>query len=292
MALEPHRFKRVVLGLQQSAPDRAMRCAVDLADLLHLELLGLFLDDTSLRDLASMPFAREFRPLGGGWHPIDVDRLSHDLEIAARNTERMFAEAVKRLPTKCQFEVIRGSTAESITSISRTGDIVMVVEPPSPAERITQQFLWLIEAAFRSAGAVMLVPTRIARTTGPVVAIAAAPADPSIRAAAAIAMAAKEGVVVVEAYEGAADDSHIRKLAADTGLTIKHVVAGRSPLSDAAGFAPAFRQIQERLVVMTRGVLDDQVASMIASARRVPVLVIEVPETMNSDAAQQPQTAP
>ena len=66
MSTQPYSFKRIVLGLQPSAPDRAMQLAVELADLLHLDLLGLFLEDTSLRDLASMPFAREFRLLGGG----------------------------------------------------------------------------------------------------------------------------------------------------------------------------------------------------------------------------------
>jgi hypothetical protein len=39
--------------------------------------------------------------------------------------------------------------------------------------------------------------------------------------------------------------------------------------------AQAFRQITERLIVMTRGALEDEAASAIAAARRVPVLIIE-----------------
>ena len=134
-----------------------MRLAVELADLLHLDLLGLFLEDTSLRDLANIPFAREFRPLGGGWHTIELDRLSHDFELAARNIERMFTGAARHLTTRHQFEVVRGPTAKTIATISRTDDIIMIVEPMSPAERATQQFSWLMEAAFRSAAAVLLV---------------------------------------------------------------------------------------------------------------------------------------
>ena len=287
MALESHTFKRVVLGLQPRAPDRIMQLAVELADLLHLELLGLFVEDTGLRDFASIPFAREFRSLGGGWHPIDLERLSHDLDMAARSTERMFVAAAKRLPTRCQFEVVWGRTAETITSISQTGDIVMIMEPVNPAERATQQFSWLIEAAFRSAAAVMLVPTRIARTAGAVVAIAGAPDDPTIDVAAAIAMAAKEDLVIVETYEGTADNVRIRKLAADTGLRIKHVAAGKLPPSDPAAFSPAFRQLEGRLVVMSRGTFANDVALMIASARQVPVLVIEPLNTIGSENSQQ-----
>ena len=48
MSRETHSFKRLVLGLQPGAHDRTMRLAVELADLLHLDLLGLFFEDTSL----------------------------------------------------------------------------------------------------------------------------------------------------------------------------------------------------------------------------------------------------
>jgi hypothetical protein len=249
MPERPHSFKRLVLGLQPSAPDRTMQLAVELADLLHLDLLGLFLEDTSLRDLAGIPFAREFRTLGGGWHAIDLDRLSHDFELAARSIERMFMQAAKQLSTRSQFEVVRGPLTKTFASVSPTDDIVMIVEPVSAAERATQQFAWLVQAAFQSAAAVMLVPPQIARTKGPIVAIAATPDDPSIHTAAAIAVAAKEELIVIEA-RGVA-------------------------LPDPAICAQAFRQSQERLVVMTRGAFENGAASTIAAARRVPVLVIE-----------------
>ena len=119
MPKEPHSFKRLVLGLQPGAHDRTMQLAVELADLLHLDLLGLFLEDSGLRDLASIPFSREFRPLGGGWHAIDPERLSRDFELAARSIERKFMDAAKRLPTGCQFEVARGSIAPRLSHRSR-----------------------------------------------------------------------------------------------------------------------------------------------------------------------------
>ena len=291
MPLAPYSFKRLVLGLQPTAPGRTMQLAVELADLLHLDLLGLFLEDTSLRDLASFPFAREFRSLGGGWHSIDLDRLSQDVELAARSIERMFTEAAKRLPTRSQFEVVRGPMAKTFASVSRTDDIVMIVEPLSPAERSTQQFSWLLQAAFRSAAAVMLVPPHIIRTKGPVVAIAASPDDPSIHAAAAIAIAAKEELVIIEADGHHADDPHIRTLAADTGLTVKRVAAAKIALPDPATCTQAFRQVQERLVVMTRGAFEDGVASMIAAARRVPVLVVEPPGMVAGETVPRPNTA-
>jgi len=134
MSREPHSFKRLVLGLQPGARDRTMRLAVELADLLHLDLLGLFLEDTSLLDLAGIPFSRELRPLGGGWHTIDLERLLHDFELAARSIERKFMGAAKRLPTGYQFEVARGSPAKTFASVSRRDDIVMIVDENLPAD--------------------------------------------------------------------------------------------------------------------------------------------------------------
>lgn len=277
MSKEPRSFKRLVLGLQPGAHDRTMQLAVELAGLLRLDLLGLFLEDTSLRDLASIPFSREFRPLGGGWHAIDLDRMSQDFELAARSIERKFMGAAKRLPTGYQFEVARGSMVQTFASVSRTDDIVMIVEPRSPAERATPQFSWLLEGAFRSAAAVLLVPPQIVRSKGPVVAIATSSDDPSIAAAAAIAIAAKEELVIIEADGQDADDPGIRMVAADTGLAIQRIAAARTGLADPAACAMAFRQIQERLIVMTRGAFTDGAALAIAAARRVPVLVVEPP---------------
>ena len=259
-----------------------MQLAVELAGLLHLDLLGLFLEDTSLRDLANIPFSREFRLLGGGWHTIDLDRLSRDFELVARSIERKFIGAAKRLSTGYQFEVARGSMAETFASVPRTDDIVMIVEPRSAVERATQQFSWLLEAAFRSAAAVVLVPPHIARTKGPIVAIATSSDDPSIHPAAAIAFAAKEELVIIEAEARDIDDPRVRQLAAQTGLTIKRVAASNIGLADPAACAQAFRQIQERLIVMTRGAFADRTASAIAAARRVPVLVVE-PEGTAAD---------
>ncbi|HUI22343.1 MAG TPA: hypothetical protein VLZ74_15025 [Methylocella sp.] len=289
MAAEPHSFKRVVLGLQPQTPDRMMRLAVELADLLELELLGLFLEETGLHDLANIPFAREFRPLGGGWHPIDIDDLLHDMEIAARIGERMFAEATKGLAARSRFAVVRGSTPETIASISQTTDIVMIVEPASPADRVTQQFSWLVDAAFRSAGAVMIVPSHIARASGPVAAIAAAPDDPCIGTAAAIAIAANEELVVVAPYESASDDLPIRKLAASAPLKIKHITAGNMPPSDPAAFSHELNELKERLMVMTRDIHRHGIALGLASARHVPILVIEPLELTHANAAPRQQ---
>ncbi|MDR3466854.1 MAG: hypothetical protein P4M07_13005 [Xanthobacteraceae bacterium] len=248
--------------------------AVELALLLNLDLLGLFVEDSGLRDLAGNPFAREFRPLNGGWHALDIDRLSSDLELAARGAARLFADAVRRLSTRSRFEVVRGPTAQTISALSQGGDIMLVVEPTGVAERIAQQLSWSADAAFRSVAAVMLVPRRVARNVGPVIAIAASPLDPSIDAAAGIAAAAKEQLVVVRLHDGTIDDARLDAIAAESGLAIRQIAAARGAQSDAAALAALLGGLQERLIVVTRNKVDREVVAALAATRHIPVLVI------------------
>ena len=202
---ERHNFRRVILGLHHNVPRHGLRLAAEVAALLRIELCGLLVKEDELAGLAALPFAREFRPLEGGWHALDIDQLSHDLDIAADRAQKLLAGAASALGLSCQFEVMRCTMAEAITSVSRGGDIVIVPEPESPAERVTLQFQSMVTAALGSAAAVMVVPSRITRQRGPVVAVAAGPEDESIEVAAVIAALANEELIVVEAFERAGD---------------------------------------------------------------------------------------
>ena len=67
MTLQALGLRRLVLGLQPDAADRSAELACELASLFDLELLGLFLDNISLRRLVAMPAARAISALGAGW---------------------------------------------------------------------------------------------------------------------------------------------------------------------------------------------------------------------------------
>ena len=261
MTTERFQFRRLVVGFQQGTPAHSMRFAAELAGRLHLDLFGMFVEDTRLFGLGALPFAREFRTLGGGWHPIDVARLSRELEIAGKLAERLFTGAVRELQTECRFAVIKGTTAEAFAAVSRA-DIVMVPEPSAAAERATEQFTALTTAAFRSAAAVMLVPRTLARTSGPIAAIAAAPDDPCVQVARQIAAAINQEAAILDV----------------SAWTTR----GGKPFADGAAIMRAFGPLQEGMIVMTRGAVDDRAPALIASMRRVPVLVVEPEESAAS----------
>jgi hypothetical protein len=176
--------------------------------------------------------------------------------------------------------VVRGFAADAFAAISRSGDIVVIMEPASPAERMTQQFLRMQEAGFPSAAAVLIMPPQLARRSGAVVAVAATPNDPSIQPAAEIAAALKQDLLIIEVSQDLRPQESMVEI---VDLKTKRVFVDKDALSRAPAIASVFRQLNERLVVITRGAFGEEVPSLIASLRSVPVLVIEAAERSDED---------
>jgi len=277
MAQAGSRFRRAVLGLQHHSSRQGLSIAVDVARLLGLDLFGLFVEDESLMHLAALPFCREFNPLGG-WRAVDAAQLVRDLQAAASSAQRSFAAAAKGLPTSCEFVTMRGSMAAAISSHARADDMVVLSAPSAVGEYAAEAFPLLIDTALSSAAGVLLVPRRIARQLGDVVAIATRSDDPSIHVAAGIARAANAELVIIELFdaEGAdrsgppEDRRATRKLARAT---------------DPALMLAAFRGERERLVVVTQGASAASLPTIVASWRRVPVLVVAAAKQAPAEAA-------
>lgn len=282
----PADFKRIVLGLHQSAADRAtLGLAAELAALMRLDLHGLFVADETLLGVAGLPFAREFRALAREWRPLDVARMAEELDLAARSAERLLAEAARRLAVASSFEIVKGSATGAITGVPAAGDIVIIREPRTTGELIAPPFDELMRAAFRSAASVLVVPSRIARHTGPIVACAAEPDDPAIRIAASIAAAARESVVLIAADGDIAGHPEVVAAAAEAGIALAPLATRRETLSDARAVSHLLAHVRERLIVMTRGAVGhrhDDLPPLLAAVRQVPVLVVEPPAESGS----------
>ena len=267
-------FKRMILGLPQSAGDYPLVGAtVKLAEMLQMHLVAMFADDRSLMHVAGLPFARELRPLGGGWQSIDVGQLTAEFERSSAAARRLFGEVVRNCRVETSFRVEQGTAADIIASLATAEDIVVVIEPTNPAERVTQQFIRLMDAAFRTSASVMIVPCRIARLSGPIVALASGPEDPSIEAAAGIANAAREKLIIVGPAERFTPNSSLSQAIETAGGRMEF--APTTALPNVAKLAGELQRWNERLLVMSRGVLDDVQVPTLASLRSIPVVVIE-----------------
>jgi len=270
-------FKRMVLGLPQSASDYPMVGMIaKLAELLHLNLVGMFMDDRSLIQIAGLPCVRELRPLGTGWQPIDINTLAADLERGAATAQRLFTEAVRNCSVETSFRAEKGLAADVIDALATAQDIIVVIEPKNPAERVTQQFTRLVDAAFHAAAAVMVVPSRVARSAGPIIAVAASPVDSSINAAARLAAATREKLVVLGPSDILELGSSLSSLAESIGAPVELARMTTTPL-DVMTLAGDLHRWKERLVVMSRGMMKDSQAPTLASLRSIPVVITEPP---------------
>lgn len=281
-------FNRVLVGLHQSAPDRAaVRTAAEFAGLMHLDLFGLFIEDPGMVGFAARPGAREFQLLGRRWQAIDPQSLSREIELCASSTRRLLAETAKRLGVPTYFEVIRARIGEAIGAVSRSTDIIIIAEPRSPAERAIAPFPQLVKAAFESTVAVLFAPRRIARTHGPVVVIALSTDDPGIGIGASIAAVAKENLIVIEAFERPAGEAAaLPDLASAGGVSVGRLTVARRALLDVGSLSSAIEGLHERIIVTTRGAFgegDGMRPAELASLRGVPVLVGKPATDMPSD---------
>jgi len=265
----PVTFKRMVLGLPHSAIDYgSVTFAAELADLLGLDLIGIFAEDDRLMDLAVLPCVREFRLSGDGWHRLDAAQLERSSNQMAAEARRLFGDAVKALRIGTRFDLLKGQIAEAIGSQSMADDILAVIMPRNPAERVTYQFRQLLNAALSRPGATLVVPSRISRRRGPIVVIAGNEHDTSAEVGLRLARAAQERLIVLTPA-GANEPMPAPPIA---GMAAVDWRSTRSSQIGLPELSSLLALTAERLVVLSRAV-DVNLASQLASERGVPVLL-------------------
>jgi hypothetical protein len=248
---EPSPYRRAVLGLGTCSIDRhVLRAATEFARLLDLEMLGVFVEDRSLIDLAALPFARELRLPGHDWQTLNPGRLGEELRAAADQDRRLFLQEVESQGVTGEFEVRQGDPATLVISLAQTTDILIVTEPAA-ADALAQGHESVRHAALASMAAVLFLPRSGMARRGPVAAIAATHSDACFRLASRIATATADKAFAISAGSSA------------------------SPTALLASLQRAFGHHRERLLVLPRKVaMRDRAPLEVARRRGVPVLVM------------------
>jgi hypothetical protein len=269
-------FRRVVLvGLHQNVASReAMRIAADLARLLHLEFLAVFLEDTSLFGFADLPFFRELRPLDQAWRRTTAEEFARQLREAARSTETQAEEAARAEGIKGSFEIRRGPAHHSVTLASEATDIIIIPGPAGPLDWQAEPFPNLVTAALRSAASVIIVPAGLTRRQGPVVAIAQSVDDPAIRVGALIAAAAGERLTILGLGALNLSRKQILRYVRGTGLNPEEAELRAIESSNVSSLPLYLQDLDERIIVTTRGSLDEDLQQL-AGVRGTPIMFVE-----------------
>lgn len=248
MTLQALGFRRLVLGLQPDAADRSAELACELASLFDLELLGLFLDNISLRRLVAMPAARAISALGAGWSSRSrtLPEFLGGCGRKRRATLRRGLPPTRAAAVRDRPRRLGASARQALANRRHRCD--HAADSPGRSRRRAVCVASRDGVQRRSCRPVRAAETRALRWRHR--SARARQDDPSIQTARAIASAAGERIVVV-----------------DTSLRL----FGERPVDYAAeAAARVLRGLTERLMVTSRGTIRDEVA--LALARAAPLL--------------------
>jgi hypothetical protein len=231
--------------------DRAMlREAAEFARLLELDMLGVFIEDRSLIELAALPFARELRLPGHDWQALEPQRVGSELRAAAEQARRLFRQEIESQGVACSFEVHSGNPAALASSVAQTTDVLIVMEPLA-VDMLAPGWEAARRAAIASAAAVLLLPRSGMPRRGPVAAVAASPSDVCFQLASHIAKATGEQVFAIPPEDQA------------------------SPQALLTSLWRALGPHRERLLVLPRkATMHDEMNLEMARLRQVPILLV------------------
>lgn len=118
---------RVLVALDTSARGRAaLEAAVRLAQNLHAELQGLFVEDEDLVRLASLPFAREVDLASASSRELGSINMERALRAAAEEAQRTFVAASEQVNLRWTFRVVRGTVAQASLAAAVDVDLLVI----------------------------------------------------------------------------------------------------------------------------------------------------------------------
>jgi len=139
------KIRRVIVGLDPALQSRALlEAAVELAERMEAELIGLFVENQDLLHFAGLPFAREVGFASAARRTLDVPTMERSLRALAKEAQQMLASVAGRTSVQWSFRIVRGSPAAELLAVAEEFDLVIAnLEeptelPPSVSVRVVR----------------------------------------------------------------------------------------------------------------------------------------------------------
>jgi nucleotide-binding universal stress UspA family protein len=236
-------IRRILFALDAAtdAPD-SLEAALDIAERLHAELVGLFVEDMNLLRSAALPFVRQISPTAPSWSELDTGAVERQLRARAEEARRRLEESARRRRVAFSFRVARGEVGPEVAAAAADADMVILegmARPVAGGVRLGSS----ARAAARHARSTVLV-LREGRMQARqfLVAYDGTPeADKAVAVAALLARASGAAVLAAimtgGAMEAAALDARAREIARSMGVNARTEVLGEPTLVDLCAFA-------------------------------------------------------
>jgi len=161
-------MRRILVAMDASQGSlSALETATMLAELVHADLEGLYIEDADLIALTGLPFSREVRFTGGGVQALDLAALEQELRMQAMAARRAMQRVATQRRVTWRFRSVRGSVFGELAAAAREVDVLCIGRRGRSAVR-SGRLGNTIRAALGSAPVVMVAGTTAAELLGPV----------------------------------------------------------------------------------------------------------------------------
>ncbi len=275
-----------VIGVCGELPGRqALETAAEMARMFRARFSALMIEDPASGTLGYLPFAREYVPGRAAWQNIGVADVEARRASAQRRVRDAFATMAQLHGLNADVEVLSGNLQDELTGALHPGDIVALLAPAQASEWMTLPFSAFAEAAFQGPATALLLPSRIARRKGPVVALTNMEDKASLSLAARLAQVSGEMLIVMAAgvNDMAGGASTLSELIDFPLERLRIIDVDGANLRDIKQW---LWDIEERMLVVGRELLTEpglgELISL-ASARGIPVLIPGNPAARQED---------
>jgi hypothetical protein len=125
--LQHRRSCRIVIGLRPSADsDSALEAATLLASAIEAEVVGLYVKDDALFDLADLPFARVVGHRASNDQRLTRDAMTKAVEQGAITCRRVLSTYAQKAQVSWSFSSEQGTPAAKVRSAAAIGDFLVL----------------------------------------------------------------------------------------------------------------------------------------------------------------------
>lgn len=118
---------RILVALDPSSDSRAaLRAAVELAEILDAELLGLYVEDQELIHLPRLPSAREIDSVSGERRRLRRGELERQLRVEAERLRHALERHARAVQVRWTFRSTRGRVAREVLDAASEADLVIL----------------------------------------------------------------------------------------------------------------------------------------------------------------------
>jgi nucleotide-binding universal stress UspA family protein len=182
-------FRRIVVAIDGSPTSvAALEAIAELASAWGAEIIGLFIEDTNLLRMASLPFAREVGSHSGAHRAINPDQFEREFRSQADRARNTLWYVAERFRLTASFQVARGPVKAELLKAMRNADMLAI----GKGGQSVAASLGLgtnAKAVAADASGIVLLFSHVARVSGPpaVVYDGSEIGDKALRAAAVLA---------------------------------------------------------------------------------------------------------